>query len=60
MLRIITTPKDGSIEVKRILAHNYTLLGPKDYNDLHGFYQKVAAADQQQLVLTRAAAGKGN
>jgi hypothetical protein len=59
MLRIITTPKEGSIEVKRILAHNYTLLGPKDYNDLHGFYLKVAAADQQQLVLMRDAEAKG-
>jgi hypothetical protein len=36
------------------------LLDPKVYNDLHDFYLKVAAADQQQLVLTRAAAGKGN
>ena len=60
LLRIITTAKDGSVEVKRILAHNYTLLGPNDYNDLHGFYLKVAAADQQQLVLTTAPAGKGN
>jgi hypothetical protein len=31
-----------------------------DYNDLHGFYLKVAAADQQQVVLSRAAEGKGN
>jgi hypothetical protein len=43
-----------------LLAHNYTLLDPKDYNDLHGFYQKVATADQQQLVLTRTTAAKGN
>ena len=60
MLRIVTTAKDGSVEVKRILAHNYTILGPKDYNDLRDFYLKVAAADQQQLVLTRAPAAKGN
>jgi hypothetical protein len=59
MLRIATTVKEGSVEVKRILAHNYTLLGPKDYSDLHGFYLKVAAADQQQVVLTRAAETKG-
>jgi len=60
IFRIVTTVKDGSVEVKRTLAHNYTLLGPNDYSDLHGFYLKVAAADQQQVVLTRAAAGKGN
>jgi hypothetical protein len=59
MLRIIATAKSGSVEVKRILAHNYTLLGPSDYSDLHGFYLKVAAADQQQVVLTRAADAKG-
>jgi hypothetical protein len=60
MLRIGTTAKSGSVQVRRILAHNYTLLGPSDYSDLHGFYLKVAAADQQQIVLTRAAASKGN
>ena len=60
MLRITTTAKQGSVEVKRSLAHNYTLLDAKEYNDLHGFYQKVAAADQQQVVLTRSIAPKGD
>jgi hypothetical protein len=59
MLRIVTTVKDGSVEVKRTLAHNYTLLRPNDYSDLHGFYLKVAAADQQQVVLTRSVEAKG-
>ncbi len=36
------------------MAYNFTLLDPKYYSDLHDFYQKVATADQQQLVLTRA------
>jgi hypothetical protein len=35
-------------------------LPSKDYGDLHDFYQKVATADQQQLVLTRAQVAKGN
>jgi hypothetical protein len=33
---------------------------PEEYQDLRGFYQKVATADQQQLVLTRDPDGKGN
>ena len=60
MLRVITTASNGSIQIKRVLAHNYTLLDPKDYADLHGFYLKVATADQQQLVLTSAPPGRGN
>jgi hypothetical protein len=43
------------------LARAFTLAKPLEYQDLRGFYQKVAAADQQQLVLTAAPqAGKGN
>jgi len=41
------------VNVTRTLAYNFTLLDPKDYPSLHDFYQKVATADQQQLVLTR-------
>jgi len=44
---------DGSVTVSRTLAYNFTLLDPKEYPNLHDFYQKVATADQQQLVLTR-------
>jgi hypothetical protein len=34
---------------------------PKEYPDLREYYQKIATADQQQLVLTAApAAAKGN
>jgi hypothetical protein len=44
----------------RLLAYNFTLLDPKEYSDLHDFYQKVAAADQQQLVLVRAPQARGN
>lgn len=45
----------NKVEVARQMAYNYTVLDPKDYSALHDFYQKVATADQQQLVLTRAA-----
>lgn len=51
---------NGAVTVRRTLAYNYTLLEPKQYNDLRDFYLKVAAADQQQLVLTRVKTDKGN
>jgi hypothetical protein len=62
MLRIKSAIRQGSVEVGRNFAYNYTLLDSKSYTELHDFYQKLATADQQQLVLTRAAAApaKGN
>jgi hypothetical protein len=60
MLRVVSTTQNGSVQIKRFLAHNFTLLEPNEYADLHGFYQKVATADQQQLVLTTAQLAKGN
>ncbi|MGD0729813.1 MAG: DUF3857 domain-containing protein [Terracidiphilus sp.] len=60
MLRIHFAAKDNQVEVVRILAHNFSLLDSKDYSGLHDFYLKVAAADQQQLVLTRTPAAQGN
>jgi hypothetical protein len=60
VLKINSATTNGSVEVVRSFACGFTLLEAKDYNDLHDFYQKVAAADQQQLVLTRAPESKGN
>jgi transglutaminase-like putative cysteine protease len=61
LLRISAKPIADGVSITRSLAYNFTLLDPKEYSDLHGFYQKVAAADQQQLVLTRAVTvAKGN
>lgn len=60
LLKIHSSAKDSTVTVFRTLAYNFTLLDPKEYTDLHDFYLKVAAADQQQLVLTRAPAAKGN
>jgi hypothetical protein len=59
-MQIKTSPVNNGIEVNRTLAYNFTLLDPKDYDSLHDFYQKVATADQQQLVLTKASVAKGN
>jgi hypothetical protein len=56
-----TTGTAGEVTVTRQLARAFTFAKPDEYQSLHDFYQKVAAADQQQLVLTRASAvAKGN
>lgn len=60
VLKIASKTGADSVEIIRTLVYNYTILSPKEYSDLHSFYQKIATADQQQLVLTRAAAAKGN
>jgi hypothetical protein len=41
----------GSFTVARRLARAFSQVKPGEYQDLRGFYQKVAAADQQQIVL---------
>ena len=55
---IKSTVDKNTIEVDRTLARAFTMVMPKDYPALRDFYQKVATADQQQLVLTAAAAAK--
>ncbi len=60
MLKISSHVDGDSVVVLRTLAYNFTLLDSRDYPDLHDFYQKVATADQQQLVLTRTPIAKGN
>jgi transglutaminase-like putative cysteine protease len=54
-LRSKVTPT--SITSARVLARGFTLLDAKEYGELRDFYQKVAAADQQQIVLTAAQTG---
>ena len=55
-----TKSEPGQITVARVLANAFTLAKAEEYPDLRGFYQKVAAADQAQLVLTIAPAAKTN
>ncbi|MFZ1087047.1 MAG: DUF3857 and transglutaminase domain-containing protein [Terracidiphilus sp.] len=50
----------GEITMVRSLLRGFTVAKPEEYQDLRGFYQKIAAADQQQLVLTRVKTEKGN
>jgi hypothetical protein len=60
LLKASADPKGNVVTVGRVAAFNFTLLAPEAYNDLHDFYRKVAAADQQQLVFTRGQVAKGN
>ncbi|MGZ7100329.1 MAG: hypothetical protein ACXVJ8_17800, partial [Candidatus Angelobacter sp.] len=60
ILKVKATAKETDVTIARSAAFNFTMLAPKDYGDLHDFYQKVATADQQQLVLTRSQTAKGN
>jgi hypothetical protein len=55
-----TQSAPGQITVVRSLARAFTFAKPEEYQDLRGFYQKIAASDQQQLVLTASQDGKGN
>jgi hypothetical protein len=51
----------GKITIARMLSRAFTYAKPDEYQDLRAFYQKVAASDQSQLVLTAVApAAKGN
>ncbi len=59
-MQINSVVKGDSVEVARVLARTFTLLKPEDYDDLHNFYVKLATADQQQIVLARPAAVRGN
>ena len=55
-----TKSEPSQLTVARVLARAFDVAKPTDYQDLRGFYQKVAAADQGQLVLTVAASQTGN
>jgi hypothetical protein len=48
------------VTIGRTFGRFFTVAKPEEYQDLRSFYQKVAAADQQQLVLTSSPAAKGN
>jgi hypothetical protein len=59
-LGVKTVQTPGQIVVVRQLARGFSALKADEYQDLRGFYQKVAANDQQALVLDVAPAAKGN
>jgi hypothetical protein len=49
----------GEVVVARELVRGFDMAKPDEYQDLRGFYQKVATGDQQELVLRAAPAAKG-
>jgi hypothetical protein len=56
--KVVSEP--GQITIARSLARGFTHLKPEQYQDVSGFYQKIAASDQQQLVLAFSPELKGN
>jgi hypothetical protein len=59
-LVVKTAPGAGTIEIKHIFARGFVLLEAKEYPALRDYYQKIAANDQQQLVLVKAQGAAGN
>ena len=52
------TPNGNDLTLTRTLARAFTMLQPDEYSSMRDFYQKVQAADQQQIVLTNTAAAQ--
>lgn len=49
------TVDKSTVTLNRTFIRGFSMVGAKDYPELRDFYQKVAASDQQQLVLEQAA-----
>ncbi|MGH9560593.1 MAG: transglutaminase domain-containing protein, partial [Terracidiphilus sp.] len=47
-------PASDQIEIQSTLARAFSRAKPEEYQDLRGFFQKVAAAEQAQVVLKAA------
>jgi hypothetical protein len=59
-LAIQVTRADGSVTVKRTFVRNAAMLEPSLYGALRYVYRRISRADQQQIVLSRAAEVSGN
>ena len=59
-LVVKTAQSPGAINVKHIFARAFVLLEPKDYPALRDYYQKIAANDQQHIVLAPGSGAAGN
>jgi len=55
-----STVEQNQVTIADEMVRGFTFVNPQEYGNLRGFYQKVAAEEQQQLVLTAAATTKGN
>jgi hypothetical protein len=60
VLQIKTAATGNDVTLTHTLARAFTVLDAAEYKDLRDFYQKAAAADQQQLVLSVSSQPKGN
>jgi hypothetical protein len=56
ILTVKSVSAPGQITIAHSLASAFTIAKPEEYQDLRGFYQKIAAADQAQLVLSKSPA----
>jgi transglutaminase-like putative cysteine protease len=59
-LQLKSTPDKNDIHLDRSLVRGFSMVAATDYPAMRDFYQKMATADQQQLVLTAASTAKGN
>ena len=60
VLVVKTQSGPGTIDIKHIFARAFVLLDPKEYQGMRDYYQKIAANDQQQVVLTSGGTATGN
>jgi len=55
VLVVKSAQEPGKITIARQLGRAFTFAAANEYQELRAFYQKIAASDQQQLVLNSAA-----
>jgi hypothetical protein len=60
VLVVKTQSGPGTIGIKHIFARAFVLLDPREYQGMRDYYQKIAANDQQQVVLTSGGTATGN
>jgi hypothetical protein len=59
-LVVKTAPGAGVIDIRHTFQRAFVLLEAKEYPALREYYQKIAASDQQQLVLVKAPGAAAN
>jgi len=59
-LVVKTQVSPGVIDIKHVFARGFVLLDAKEYPALRDYYQKIAASDQQPLMLTSETVSTGN
>jgi hypothetical protein len=60
VLYVKSQSSPGKFVIAYSVARAFSTAKPEEYQDLRGFYQKVAATAQEQLVLTTTPVAKGN